>query len=238
MLVAQPHRQRRVRDHRRAMFELFDERARMVVVLAREEAREMRHGDIAGEHLLLGIARVDPRLAGTHPDRIRGAVVERRGVGERAPPEEIPFTAEARGALESAGRAAGRDGDPVVRPSHILRALLELRGPAAEILAGLGVDPTAAIGTATAAHAAAGGATGGGGATRGGSATRGDSATRGGATGADPSARSLPPELVEAEAQVLLMLLRGGGPGAQLLRRHGVDEDTVRAELGYLPGEG
>jgi ATP-dependent Clp protease ATP-binding subunit ClpA len=206
-----------VRDHRWIVFERFDERARMVVVLAREEAREMRHRDIAGEHLLLGIARVDPRLAGTHPDRIRGAVFERRGVGEEAPPEEIPFTAEARGALESAGRAAVRDGDPVVQPAHILRALLELRGPAAEVLAGLGVDPTAAIGTAT--------------------GTAPDSAP-GGATGGDRSAGSLPPELVEAEAQVLLMLLRGGGPGAQLLRRHGVDEDTVRAELGYLPGEG
>ena len=201
------------------MFERFDERARMVVVLAQEEAREMRHGDIAGEHLLLGIARVDPRLAGTHPDRIRGAVVERRGIGEEAPSEEIPFTAEARGALESAGRAAGRDGDPVVQPAHVLRALLELRGPAAEILAGLGVDPTAAIG------APAGAPFGG--------PTAADGGDRG-----DPGATSLPPELVEAEAQVLLMLLRGGGPGAQLLRRHGVDEDTVRAELGYLPGEG
>ena len=191
------------------MFERFDERARMVVVLAQEEAREMRHGDIAGEHLLLGVARVDPRLAGTHPDRIRGAVVERRGVGEEAPPAQVPFTAEARGALESAGRAAVRDGDPVVLPAHILRALLELRGAAAEILAGLGVDPTAAIGTAI-----------------------------GTATGADRDATSLPPELVEAEAQVLLMLLRGDGPGARLLRRHGIDEDTVRAELGYPPGEG
>ena len=186
------------------MFERYDERARMVVVLAQEEAREMRHEAIAGEHLLVGIARVDPRLAGTHPDRIRGAVVERSGVGAEAPPAEIPFTAEARGALESAGRAAVRDGDALVVPAHILRALLELRGPAAEILAGLGADPTAAIGAAT---------------------------------GGDRRGNRLPPELEQAEARVLLMLLRGDGPGAQLLRRHGVDEDTVRAELGYPLGE-
>jgi len=215
-----------VRDHRRVVFERFDERARLVVVLAQEEAREMRHGDVAGEHLLLGIARVDPRLAGTHPDRIRGAVFERRGVGERPSPHETPFTAEARGALESAGRTAVRDGDPVVEPAHILRALLELRGRAAGILAGLGVDPTAAIAAATGTAAGA-------------TADSGAAAAPGTAAGEDePEPGSLPPELVEAEAQVLLMLLRGGGPGAQLLRRHGVDEDTVRAELGYLPGEG
>jgi ATP-dependent Clp protease ATP-binding subunit ClpC len=218
-----------VRDHRRVEFERFDEQARLVVVLAQEEAREMRHGDIAGEHLLLGIARVDPRLAGTHPDRIRGALVERRGIGTEAPPAEVPFTAEARGALESAERATARDGHPLVQPAHILRALLELRGPAAEILAGLGVDPTTAIGAATGTAA---------GATAGGGAGAGAGAAPGAAAHAEPEPGSLPPELVEAEAQVLLMLLRGGGPGAQLLRRHGVDEDTVRAELGYLPGEG
>jgi ATP-dependent Clp protease ATP-binding subunit ClpC len=208
-------------------FERFGEQARLVVVLAQEEAREMRHGEIAGEHLLLGIARVDPRVAGTHPDRIRGALVERRGIGTEAPPAEVPFTAEARGALESAGRATARDGDPSVQPAHILRALLELRGPAAEILAGLGVDPTAAIGAATGTAAGAAASSGGG-----------AGAAPGAAADAGPEPASLPPELVEAEAQVLLMLLRGGGPGAQLLRRHGVDEDTVRAELGYLPGEG
>jgi ClpA/ClpB-like protein len=190
-----------VRDDPPVVFERFDERARMVVVLAQEEAREMRHADIAGEHLLLGIARVDPRLAGTHPDRIRGAVVERRGIGDAAPTGEMPFTAEARGALESAGRAAVRDDDPAVAPAHILRALLELRGAAAEVLAELGADPTPTV----------------------------DAAIVGGRA---PGTR-LPPELVQAEAQVLLMLLRGGGPGAQLLLRHGIDEDAVRAELGY-----
>jgi hypothetical protein len=193
-----------MRDHPRVVFERYDQRARMVVVLAQEEARELRHGDIGGEHLLLGVARVDPRLAGTHPDRIRGVVAERRGVGDEPTPAQVPFTAEARGALESAGRAAVRDGNRVVLPAHILRSLLELRGAAAQILAEVGADPAAAI------DAAIGGA--GAGAPR--------------------------PELAHAEARLLLTLLRGGGPGAGLLLRHGVDEDVVRAELGYPPDEG
>jgi ATP-dependent Clp protease ATP-binding subunit ClpC len=42
------------------VFERFTERARQVVVLAQEEAREFRHDYIGTEHILLGVlARPD-----------------------------------------------------------------------------------------------------------------------------------------------------------------------------------
>ena len=39
------------------MFERFTERARQVMVLAQEEARDLRHNYIGTEHLLLGLLR-------------------------------------------------------------------------------------------------------------------------------------------------------------------------------------
>ncbi len=45
------------------MFERFTEQARQVVVLAREEARELRHNHIGTEHILLGLLREEDGLA-------------------------------------------------------------------------------------------------------------------------------------------------------------------------------
>jgi len=45
------------------MFERFTERARQVVVLAQEEARERRAGQIRTEHLLVALVRVPGNLA-------------------------------------------------------------------------------------------------------------------------------------------------------------------------------
>jgi ATP-dependent Clp protease ATP-binding subunit ClpC len=39
------------------MFERFDQRARRVVVRAKEEARMLNHNDIGTEHILLGLIR-------------------------------------------------------------------------------------------------------------------------------------------------------------------------------------
>jgi ATP-dependent Clp protease ATP-binding subunit ClpC len=41
------------------VFERFTERARQAVVVAQEEARELRHSHIGSEHLLLALLRDD-----------------------------------------------------------------------------------------------------------------------------------------------------------------------------------
>src|SRR5436853_337555 len=46
-----------------ALFERFTDGSRRVVVLAQEESRLLRHDHIGTEHLLLGLLRVDDRLA-------------------------------------------------------------------------------------------------------------------------------------------------------------------------------
>ena len=45
------------------MFERFTERARHVVVLAQDEARELQHNYLGTEHLLLGLLREEEGIA-------------------------------------------------------------------------------------------------------------------------------------------------------------------------------
>ena len=64
------------------MFERFTDRARRVIVLAQEEARELGHNYIGTEHILLGLIREGDGVAarvlaqlGAGPDRAREQVV-------------------------------------------------------------------------------------------------------------------------------------------------------------------
>jgi ATP-dependent Clp protease ATP-binding subunit ClpA len=82
------------------VFERFTERARESVVLAQGAARELRHGYIGTEHLLLGVAGVGDgvgarvlRRVGIGPDEIRDDVV--RLVGEGYPGGLGPGDADA-----------------------------------------------------------------------------------------------------------------------------------------------
>jgi len=45
------------------VFERFTERGRQVVILAQEEARELRHNYIGTEHILLGLLREEGSAA-------------------------------------------------------------------------------------------------------------------------------------------------------------------------------
>lgn len=71
------------------MFERFDARARAVVVSARDEARDLGHGWIGTEHLLLGVlhtagGRAVEELAGAGltVDVVREAIRRRAGPGD------------------------------------------------------------------------------------------------------------------------------------------------------------
>ena len=64
------------------MFDRYDERARLVVVLAQEEARVLRHDAIGVEHLLLGVCRVDQSLVGALPEELRERVATVHARGE------------------------------------------------------------------------------------------------------------------------------------------------------------
>jgi ATP-dependent Clp protease ATP-binding subunit ClpA len=132
------------------MFERFTVRARRVVVLAQEEARELDHDYIGTEHLLLGLlpdvegvaVRV---LAGLGISRqaVREQVVARVGRGSSTPAGHIPFTPRAKKSLELSLREALQLGHNYIGTEHILLGLIrEGEGVAAQVLTGLGADLT------------------------------------------------------------------------------------------------
>lgn len=123
------------------MFERFTERARQVVVLAQEEARNVPHNYIGTEHILLGLMREEEGLAARALERL-GVTVEGtreeilRIVGPTDPVDgQIPFTPRAKRVLELALREALSLGHNYIGTEHVLLGLIrEEEGIAIRIL--------------------------------------------------------------------------------------------------------
>ena len=131
------------------------------------------------------------------------------GLPEHPSPPELPMTPPARDALGNALREAIDLGGTTVEPEHVLLALLRERdGVAVRVLMSASVDPRALR----------------------------DEVRR---RAAEATARpELPPATGAAGvaehalgAHALLGVLAAGGPAAELLRAHGVDEAAVHALL-------
>src|SRR5829696_4506824 len=131
------------------MFERFTERARKVVVLAKEEARTFNHNYIGTEHLLLGLLREDEGVAAralsslnVTLDEVREQVESIVGYGEEGTGCQAPFTPRSKKVLELALREALQLGHNYIGTEHILLGLVrESEGVAARVLSNLGVDP-------------------------------------------------------------------------------------------------
>ena len=131
------------------MFERFTDRARRVVVVAQEEARELGHNYIGTEHILLGLLRVSDGVAaealeslGISLDAVRREVKEIIGQGEKSTlPSHIPFTPRAKKVLELSLRESLQLGHNYIGTEHILLGLIrEGEGVAAQVLVNLGAD--------------------------------------------------------------------------------------------------
>ncbi|MGI8946279.1 MAG: ATP-dependent Clp protease ATP-binding subunit, partial [Thermoleophilaceae bacterium] len=130
------------------MFERFTERARQVVVLAQEEARNLKHNYIGTEHILLGLLREEEGLAARvlesldiTVERVRAQVVRIVGSGEEVTSGQIPFTPRAKKVLELALREALSLGHNYIGTEHILLGLVrENEGVAARILLDFDAD--------------------------------------------------------------------------------------------------
>src|SRR3954464_2171918 len=92
------------------MYEGFSDRARRVVTAAQEEARQLGHGHVGTEHLLLAVL-VDGSTAASRALVARGATADgaRRKVMEAVPAhgsgaalDHLPLTARAQRALDRA----------------------------------------------------------------------------------------------------------------------------------------
>src|ERR1700731_4279378 len=130
------------------MFERFTDRARRVVVLAKEEARMLNHNYIGTEHILLGLIHEGEGVAaksleslGISLEGVRSQVEEIIGQGQQAPSGHIPFTPRAKKVLELSLREALQLGHNYIGTEHILLGLVrEGEGVAARVLVDLGAD--------------------------------------------------------------------------------------------------
>jgi ATP-dependent Clp protease ATP-binding subunit ClpC len=124
------------------MFERFTNRARHVVVLAQEEARQLQHNYIGTEHILLGLLGEPDGVAGralqglgmTLPGA-RQEVTAVVGRGSTEPSGHIPFTPRAKKVLELSLREALQLQHNYIGTEHILLGLIrESDGVAARVL--------------------------------------------------------------------------------------------------------
>ncbi len=131
------------------MFNRFTERARKVIILAKEEARRFNHDYIGTEHILLGLIREGEGVASTVLQKM-GVSLEniRLEIEKLVQPGpatqiigDIPFTPRAKKALELAAEEARSLGHNYIGTEHILLGLIrEGEGVASQVLLNLGLD--------------------------------------------------------------------------------------------------
>jgi hypothetical protein len=137
------------RPQRKGLFQRFTGRARNAIVAAQHEAREMRHGYIGTEHILLGLLREGEGVAaraltslGIGLPAARQQVEEIIGRGTQIHRGHIPFTPRAKKVLELSLREAMRLDHLYIGTEHILLGLLrEGHGVAVVMLTKLGAAP-------------------------------------------------------------------------------------------------
>ena len=131
------------------MFNRFTERARKVLVLAKEEARRFSHDYIGTEHILLGLVREGEGVAcavlqnlGVNLETLRKEVeklITPGGVSSAL--GDIPFTPRAKKSLELAAEEARSLGHNYIGTEHVLLGLIrEGEGLASQVLFSMGVD--------------------------------------------------------------------------------------------------
>ena len=135
------------------MFERFTERARKVIILAREEAIRLGHNFVGTEHLLLGLVREGDGLAmailkklSVNISTLKGEVEKVVSVGTQVSPAgEVPFTPQAKKVLEYAISEARSMGHNYIGTEHLLLGLVrEGEGIASLVLRDVGVTVAAA----------------------------------------------------------------------------------------------
>ncbi|NQT22768.1 MAG: ATP-dependent Clp protease ATP-binding subunit [Candidatus Omnitrophica bacterium] len=131
------------------MFNRFTERARKVILLAKEEAKRFNHDYIGTEHILLGLVREGEGVAaavlasmGLSPGKIRIEVEKFVQPGPSTIIQgDIPFTPKAKKVIELAMDEARNLGHNYIGTEHLLLGLIrEGEGVASQVLMSLGLD--------------------------------------------------------------------------------------------------
>ncbi len=131
------------------MFNRFTERARKVIILAKEEAKRFNHDYIGTEHLLLGLVREGEGVAaavlqklGLDLESIRIEVEKLVKAGPQTQVMgDIPFTPRSKKVLELSAEEARALGHNYIGTEHLLLGLIrEGEGVAFRVFLNLGVD--------------------------------------------------------------------------------------------------
>ncbi|HEO63867.1 MAG TPA: ATP-dependent Clp protease ATP-binding subunit, partial [Candidatus Omnitrophica bacterium] len=131
------------------MFNRFTERARKVIILAKEEAKRFNHDYIGTEHILLGLIREGEGVAaivlkslGLELAQIRAEVEKFVQPGPNAVISgDVPFTPQAKKTIELAMDEANSLGHNYIGTEHLLLGLIrEGEGVAAQVLFSLGLN--------------------------------------------------------------------------------------------------
>jgi ATP-dependent Clp protease ATP-binding subunit ClpC len=225
-------------------FGMFGTAARLAIVFAQEEARELGHAEIGADHLLLGVLRSDAALLDVDEVRLRDEVS--RGRERRRAPDAggvLPYSPDALAAIEGAPKHAAVRDDAEVRPADIWLSVLDGGGLAARALQAAGVQLQAVRDAALAAV------------NRPETGHVPESAPRIGVSEGDYLSSLAAAERALAEgdavmvtlnrdlplgdignfrvdARLLLLMLAADGPAARLLRAHGIHGSVIQAALG------
>ena len=131
------------------MFNRFTERARKVIILAKEEARRFNHDYIGTEHILLGLIREGEGVAAAVLQKLDVSLenirIEIEKLVQPGPTTQIigdiPFTPRAKKALELAAEEARSLGHNYIGTEHLLLGLIrEGEGIASQVLLNLSMD--------------------------------------------------------------------------------------------------
>ena len=131
------------------MFNKFTERARKVILLAKQEAKRFNHDYIGTEHVLLGLLREGEGVAaavlqslGMNLNNIRLEVEKLVQVGPATVVSgDLPFTPKAKKVMELAMEEARTLGHNYIGTEHLLLGLIrEGEGVASQVFMNMGLD--------------------------------------------------------------------------------------------------
>ncbi len=131
------------------MFNKFTERARKVILLAKQEAKRFNHDYIGTEHILLGLLREGEGVAaavlqslGMNLNNIRLEVEKLVQIGPTTVVTgDLPFTPKAKKAMELAMEEARTLGHNYIGTEHLLLGLIrEGEGVASQVFMNMGLD--------------------------------------------------------------------------------------------------
>jgi ATP-dependent Clp protease ATP-binding subunit ClpC len=131
------------------MFNKFTERARKVILLAKQEAKRFNHDYIGTEHILLGLLREGEGVAaavlqslGMNLNNIRLEVEKLVQVGPSTVVSgDLPFTPKAKKVMELAMEEARTLGHNYIGTEHLLLGLIrEGEGVASQVFMNMGLD--------------------------------------------------------------------------------------------------